>query len=161
MHYIIIIIVLFLVMMWYVQKTSKNCNYVFKVPESNVVKNWINPQPVLTKSENMANKNSDLDPLNDRINTHYMGNPYFIKKENMGDITKGYWLSNGSEAKKNNSGRVTTDNHMASDLITPDFRNEIASKTRGLVYDMANKSRMENMEVDGPNQSHPWSKSKY
>lgn len=154
----ILLIVLVIIIFWYIKKTNEHCPQVFKVPKTSLF------IPMQTQSSNQTadNKegmqNNDIDPLNDRINNHYMKNPYFIKKPGMGDIVNSYWRSDSSQPQKSDDGRLNDIFHAASDTVTPSYRNTIAAKTHDLYAIGNNKSRINNFEFEGGYASSPLSK---
>ncbi|MFW9928856.1 MAG: hypothetical protein ACFFD1_05670 [Candidatus Thorarchaeota archaeon] len=151
-------LVLIVLILWYIKKTNENCPQTFKVPNRQLflpVRSAFSSPNSLQQQENTG-----TESLNDQVNEHYMGNPYFLRKAGMGDITKGMWESGGSEAKKSNDGRLNEEYHAASDTITPEYRNTVAAKTHDLYAIGSNKSRMENFEYEGNSPSHPWSQYK-
>ncbi len=151
MYYVTVLVVLFLLVLYYTQESSKSCDYVLKMPNPNLIRRWL---PKGTEEIN----GGDLDPLNDRITEHYMGNPYgHLKKEGMGDVTTGLWGATTSHPGKSNDGRTVQEGHVLTDMISPEFRNTIASKTHELAQVAANSSRLESFQMEGSSPSHPWS----
>lgn len=150
MYYVAIIVILFLLTIYYMQETSKTCDYVLKIPNRNIIRQW------LPTAESM--KDGDQDPLNDRVNDHYMKNPYaYLKKEGLSDITSGLWSATTSHPSKSNDGRTVDEPHMLTDMTTPESRNQIAAKTHELAQISAHSSRMESFQMEGPYKEHDWS----
>jgi len=157
----IALIIVILITLWLVQQASKKCSYVFKVPSPDVITRYLPAQMAYSgKSRNGTGDKSagnDTDPINDKVNEQYLPNPNYELKEGMGDITKGLWMSRSSHAGKSNDGRIIIDNHVATDLVTPEFCNQIADKCNSLARIATTKSRMEDFVFEGPNREHPWS----
>ena len=154
------LIIAILITLWLIQQTSKNCSYVFKVPSPDIVTRYLPTQESysgVSRNGTGGIYGGDVDPINDRINEQYRGNPNYELKEGMGDITRGLWMSRSSHANKSNDGRVIIDDHMATDLVTPEFCNQIADKCNSLTRIATTKSRMEDYQFEGPNREHPWS----
>ena len=152
------LLVLIVFILWYIKKTNENCPRVLKMPARELF------MPVgsklVQKSVQQKKGDADAEPLNDRVTENYRGNPYFIRKAGMGDVTKGLWSSDGSQVKKSNDGRLNEEYHAASDTITPEYRNSIASAMYDMHKEGSMKSKIKNLSFEGNSPSHPWSQYK-
>jgi hypothetical protein len=93
--------------------------------------------------ENTANA---TESLNDRVNEHYLNNPY-NKRGNgpgngMADISNTLWLSTSSQSKKSDDGRVINDNTESQDMITPEHLNSKMDKLTNLMSYNMGKSKV-------------------
>lgn len=148
----LILVVVILFTLWLVQQSSKKCPYVFKVPSSDMATKYFPTQRFysgVSRNGTGGRSDGDIDPINDRVNEQYRPNPNYERKEGMGDITSGMWMSKSSHAGKSNDGRVIVDDHMATDLVTPEFCNQIADKCGDLARVATTKSKMEDFRFDG------------
>ena len=125
-----IVLTLFILLLIYIQSTGRNCYRIFRNPYNLVNYESFNGNPSLRSNNVEKFDNKEEDPINDRVNVNYMGNPYlsFPKKEGMGDISKSLWGSISSHPVKTNDGSVVAEEHMISEMATPNFLSKLPSK---------------------------------
>jgi hypothetical protein len=151
------ILILIIITLGFVQQTSKSCSYVFKSPDPKILTKYFPTFSGVSRNGTGLGGSSDVEPVNDKVNEQYRPNPNYERKEGMGDVTRGLWMSRSSQPGKSNDGRVIVDNHIATDMITPEFCNQVAEKCNTLAQMATTKSRMEDFAFESPNREHPWS----
>lgn len=160
-----LIVVIIIYAAYCIQESSKKCNYVFRYPDTSLVTNWLPGYPGgagfynRKKPENFyykKDKSENLDPVNDRVNTHGMSISFAQARENMGDITGGLWQSVKSEPMVSNDGMLTYD-AGAYEQMTPEYLNQEASSMNELMVTGGMKSRLEGIIIEKPDAQTPWS----
>ena len=117
------------------QKTSKNCNYIYKIPKC-IKKN---------KIEKFQFENFDNDPVNDKINENFMKN-----LDDSMNYTESLWNTTNSQESMGNlsSGFETT---------TPEYINSMTGDMNELFIENKLKSRVLDHIIENPaNEEHPW-----
>lgn len=139
-----VIIILCLLAIFGVQKTSAKCGFVFANPSPMILRQHMPgyKKPYIIKKEESDN----TENMNDRINERFMHSPY-DKRGNgpgngMSDVTSTMWLSTGSQAGKTNDGRVINDGSSTQDTISPEYVSKKMDKLTDLMGSNMTRSRV-------------------
>ena len=157
-----IIIILSLMVVFSIQRTSSKCGHVFQAPSPQLIRQHLpggggRSQATAQKinaaiktdaiaAADQANTNASTESLNDRVNEHYLNNPY-NKRGNgpgngMADIPNTLWLSTSSQSGKSDDGRVINDTTESQDMTTHGFRNNQMDGMTELMSQNMSKSRV-------------------
>ena len=128
----VFILILLMYTMKNTQKTSKNCNYIYKIPKC-IKKN---------KIEKFKFENFDNDPVNDRVNENFIQN-----LDDSMNYTESLWNTTNSQESMGNmsSGFETT---------TPEYINSMTGDMNELFTDNISKSRVLDHIMEKPWKSY-------
>jgi len=157
-----VIIILCVMVVFSIQRTSARCTHVFQAPSPQLIKRYF--PGARSKAEVVAQKidaavetdaivaadqattANATESLNDRVNEHYLNNPY-NKRGNgtgngMADVPNTLWLSTSSQSGKTDDGRVINDNTESQDMTTPEHLTSKMDKLTELMSQNMSRSRV-------------------
>ena len=146
----VFIVMILIYAMYCVQKTSNKCSNAFIYPDTSMITDWI---PFINY-ENEKKDKKNMDPINDRVNEHYLSSPTYDDMDGM-DITQGLWNTTRSHPKVSNDGMEKES--AIFDQITPEYLNQHAPLRNELVLAGGLKSRILDFHGEGSNFENPWS----
>ena len=77
----VFIVMILIYAMYCVQKTSNKCSNAFIYPDTSMITDWI---PFINyENEDEKKDKKNMDPINDRVNEHYLSSPTYDDMDGM------------------------------------------------------------------------------
>ncbi len=153
-----VIIIVSLMFIFGVQKTSSYCGHVFQMPSPKILKQYM-PRGTQMSNKMQAAMQTDAaveeakkntanatENLNDMVNERFLNNPVKKFHQSVGfQNDKGpdglMWMSVRSQSGTSNDGRVAEEKN-ARDITTPDYLNNQMNNLTGLMASQMNRSKV-------------------